>query len=137
MVHSTIQPSPYADGTYKRTSPQVVHSRIIELSRNERRVRREGKRGCSCYGHRLTDLARYCISVAVDYKAKSWSIYPIPGSDTVYVEFHSWPEMGMCNFDEPVKRHKNYWWDERPVPQWMTGDEGGEKDKDGHFDLDA
>jgi len=137
MTQNIIKPGSFTDGTYKRSKNKVVHTRVIELSRGERRAKKRGKRGCSCYGHKLTDLARYCVNVAAEHNAKSWSIYPIISSDAVYVDFHNWPEMGMCNFDEPVVRRKNYWWDERPVPREMTGNERDDSDKDGYFDPEA
>jgi hypothetical protein len=37
----------------------------------------------------------------------------------VYVQFHNWPNMGLCNFDKPVA-DKDYWWDVRPVPEWLA-----------------
>lgn len=137
MATNIISPSPYSEHTYTRHKPKVVYTAIIVLTRAERDARRKGRRGCSCYGSRLVDVARQCVNMASEYNAKSWSIYPVPGTDTVYVEFHNWPEMGMCNFKRPVVQSKNYWWDERPVPGWMTGDVDGEKDKDGYFDMEA
>ena len=137
MTTGIIKPSPFPDGTYKRTQPRVIHTHILQLSDKERKACKEGRRGCSCYGHELRDIARYCVNIGIDYNAKSWSIYPIPGTHSVHVDFHNWPEMGMCNFGEPVARRKNYWWDERPLPNWMTGDERGEEDKDGYFDVEA
>lgn len=132
-----IAPSPYPDGTYKRTAPKIVFTTIITLSRDELKARRRGYRGCSCRGDKLTDIARYCVSMANEHNSKSWSIYPVTGKDEVYVEFHSWPQMGLCNYDQPVVRSKNYWWDDRPQPMWMTGDEYGEEDMDGQFDTEA
>ena len=139
MTTGIIKPSPYSDGAYKRTSPRAICTHIFGLSHNERRARREGRRGCSCFGVRLTDLATRCVSLARECRAKSWSIYPIPYSDSVYVEMHNWPEMGLCNFDEPVKRTKNYWWDLRPVEEYIApGDERAMEDTTkGHFDPDA
>lgn len=138
MAVSTIKPAIYSDGTYKRKSPQIVFTYILQLSRDELKACTEGKRGYSCRGDKLHDVARYCVNIAREHNAKSWSIYPIPGEGAVYIEFHSWPQMGMCNFDEPVVRRKNYWWDERPIPEWMApNDPRAEKDPDGHFDLDA
>lgn len=135
----TIAPGKFADGTYKRKGPQVVRAHVFDLSRNERRARRRGRRGCSCYGHLLTDLAVRCVNSAAECNAKSWSIYPIPGEAAVYVEMHNWPEMGLCNFDEPVKRTKNYWWDLRPIEEYIApGHERAMKDTTaGHFDPEA
>ena len=137
-----IKPSPYPDGSYQRKQPMVVLEAVFNVSRKEHKAIKNGKRGCSCDGSQLADLGQKCVVTArhPEVNAKSWSIYPIPGSDIgipkVVVKFHNWPQMGMCNFKQPVAR-KNYWWDERPLPNWMTGDENGPKDPDGHFDTDA
>ena len=138
MTTSIVQPGTFTDSTYKRSDPRIVHTDIIELSREERRAKGRGRRRCSCFGVYLTDVARRCVNIAAACNAKSWSVYPMPGQDAVYVQFHNWPETGLCNFQEPVKRTKNYWWDVRPVPHWMAPeDKGAMKDTDGHFDPEA
>jgi len=132
-----IAPGTYSDGTYKRTSPKVIDSCIVSLSNSEQKAVRKGRRGCSCNGTELRDLAQYCVNRAADKNAKSWSIYPIPHTRTVLVEFHNWKEMGMCNFEVPVAR-KNYWWDKRPVPDWMSPADGEKTHfKEDPFDPDA
>ena len=76
--------------------------------------------------------------------AKSWSIYPVPnshlGHPKVMVDFHNWPEMGMCNFQTPIA-HKRYWWDVRPLPEWINPNDGMATVDDtkgkGNFDNDA
>ena len=140
MTQSIIKPSPYPDGTYQRTSPRVVKTIILDLSNTESRAVHQGRRSCSCDATELVGLGERCMGVAREVSALSWSIYPLPnthiGVPKVIVEFHNWPEMGMCNFQTPIAQ-KRYWWDVRPVPQWITGDERGEKDKDGQFDVEA
>jgi len=78
--------------------------------------------------------------MAREWNARSWSIYPFPGSligwPKVIIEFHSWPEMGLCNFQKPIGK-KRYWFDVREQPRWMTGEQLDPRDADGHFDHDA
>lgn len=140
MTRGIIKPSPFPDGTYKRKAPKVVASIVLGLSSIEAKAVRKGRRGCSCEAADLTDLGERCMGIAREVGAGSWSIVPIIGSQVgipkVYVKFHNWKEMGMCNFATPIGKAR-YWWDERPVPMWMTGDEQGEVDMDGHFDVEA
>ncbi len=140
MTQGIIKPSPFPDGTYKRKAPRLVGSVILDLSPSEEKAVRKGRRGCSCEAADLTALGERCMGIAREYSALSWSIYPMPdtmvGRPKVYVKFHSWPEMGMCNFKTPIGKPR-YWWDYRPVEQWMTGDESDEEDVDGHFDTEA
>lgn len=140
MTTSIIKPSPYPDGSYQRKQPQIVASIVLGLSKLEEKAVRKGRRGCSCEAADLVALGERCVGIAREVSAKSWSIGPVIGSlvgvPKVYVRFHNWPEMGMCNFKKPIGK-KRYWWDERPLPNWMTGDERGPKDDDGHFDMEA
>ncbi len=141
MTTGVITPSQFTDGSYKRSSPKVVYTVILDLSPDEARSVRSGRRGCSCEAADLTALGERCMAVARDCRALSWSIAPVIGSlvgrPKVYVKFHNWPEMGMCNFTTPIGKPR-YWWDDRPMPHWMApDDEQAEKDEDGHFDLDA
>jgi hypothetical protein len=132
--------SGFHGGSYKRPKPNVVHSVILDVYPEESKAIRQGRRGCSCDGHQLARLGLKCVATARECGAASWSLFPLPGTyigvPKILVEFHNWGEMGMCNFVQPIAR-KRYWWDVRPPPQWMTGDERGEKDKDGYFDKDA
>ena len=118
----------------------MVESITLSLSPSEVKAVRKGRRGCSCEAVDLTALGERCMGIARECKALSWSIYPIIGSQVgvakVYVEFHNWKEMGMCNFKTPIGKPR-YHWDERPMPNWITGDERGPKDEDGHFDVEA
>ena len=133
----TIAQNTYTEG-YKTKGPQSLFAKILGLSHSERRARKRGRRGCSCFGINLTDVARQCVNLAAAHHAKSWGIYPIPGTDTVYVEFYNWPNMGQCNFNEPVKRTKNYWWDLRPIPEYMApSDPMAMKDDSRGFDMEA
>ena len=140
MTTGIIKPSPFPDGSYNRTQPRVIKSVIFDLSTPEAKAVREGRRGCSCEATDLTALGERCMGMAREISALSWSIYPmidtLVGIPKVQVDFHNWPEMGMCNFKKPIGKAR-YWWDERPLPNWITGDERGPKDKDGHFDVEA
>ena len=118
-----IAPGTYSDGTYKRTSPQIIGREYFDLSNSEKAAKQNGKRGCTLAGADMPDIANKCINAATALKAKSWSIWPIPYTNTVLVEFHNWPEMGMCNFDRPVAKTR-YWWDVRPVPDWISPADG-------------
>lgn len=141
MTTGIIAPSKFADGSYKRSPPKVVYAVILDLSPDEARAVRLGKRGCSCEAADLTALGERCMGVARECRALSWSIAPIAGSHIgvpkVYVKFHNWPEMGMCNFTTPIGKPR-FWWDVRPIPHWIAPeDENAAEDKDGHFDMDA
>ncbi len=141
MTTGLIKPSPYPDGTYKRKGPRLMQALIIDLTDDEARAVRKGKRGCSCDASALTALGERCMGAAREAGAGSWSIYPMPetliGIPKVYVKFHSWKEMGLCNFATPIGKLR-YWWDERPLPEWMAPeDASADKDPDGHFDMDA
>ena len=141
MTQSIIKPSPFHDGTYKRRAPRLVATVVIPLSKEEAQAVRKGRRGCSCEAADLTALGERCMGIAREVGAKSWSIVPIVGSQVgvpkVYVKFHSWKEMGMCNFATPIGKSR-YWWDTRPLPHWIAPDDkNAEVDKDGHFDLEA
>ena len=114
---------------------------IMDVHPDEAKAIKRGKRRCSCDARELSRLGRRCGDIALQIGARSWSIYPLPGTQMgvpkVWVDWHSWPEMGMCNFKKPLGK-KRYWWDVRPIPEWMNPkDELAEKDKDGHFDTDA
>ena len=140
MTTGIIKPSPFPDGTYKRKGPRLMRTVILDLSPDEAKAVRKGRRGCSCEAADLAALGERCMGIAREVGSGSWSIYPIIGSQVgtpkVYVKFHNWAEMGLCNFQTPIGKPR-YHWDERPVEQWMIGDEGGEVDRDGHFDMEA
>lgn len=120
---SIILPNKTSDGGYKRTKPSVVEAVIFDVYPEEMQAIRNGKRGCSCDGSELTRLGEKCRAAASETGALSWSIYPLPntyiGVPKVYVEFHNWREMGMCNPGRPVGK-KRYWWDTRAIEQWIA-----------------
>jgi len=81
------------------------------------------------------------MAVARECNALSWSIGPISwshiGVPKVYVQFHNWPESGMCTFKTPIGKAR-YWWDHRPVPEYMDPTNGVEYDSQGgEFDPEA
>ncbi len=135
-----IKPSPFPDGAYTRKQPQVIDTVVLDLSPEEARAVHGGRRGCSCSAADLTTLGEKCMAVARQLKAGSWSIYPMSetllGRPKVAVEFHNWPEMGMCNHKKPIGKER-YWWDIRPLPEWMEPNEGERDTTGGHFDPDA
>lgn len=118
-----IKPSPYPDGTYKRSRPKVVMSMVLDVYPEEAKAIREGKRRCSCEAQQLSRLGEKCANIAREVGAPSWSIYPCPGTEVgvpkVYVEWHSWPKMGLCNHKMPIA-NKRYIWEWTPIPEWIS-----------------
>ena len=138
-MSSIIQPNKYTEG-YKAKRPMKVAQLIFDVYSDEAQAIRRGKRGYSCKGSQLTQLGKKCVRVARDLGAKSWSIYPLVwsrlGWPKVWIEFHNWPGMGLCNFKKPIGKDY-YIWDVVDQPRWLTGDQFDNADVDGNFDLDA
>ena len=111
----------------------------LDLYPEEAKAIRQGRRKCSCDGSQLSRLGRKCAAIAREFGAKSWSLYPLVwsrcGWPKVWAEFHNWPKMGLCDFKKPVGKDY-YIWDVVEQPCYVTGDQFGNKDIDGNFDLD-
>ena len=137
-----IKPSPFTDGAYKRKEPRVVKTIILDLSISEAKAVRKGRRSCSCEAADLTALGERCMAIARECRAMSWGIFPLPnthiGVPKVYVEFHSWPESGMCTFTKPIGKPR-YHWDVRPIPEAIAPDDERAMPDDGKtiFDPEA
>lgn len=137
-----IKSSPYPDGTYKRKEPRVVKQVYLDLSASEAKAVRKGRRNCSCGAADLVGLGERCMGIARECRALSWSVFPVfnshIGVPKVYVEFHSWPESGMCNFRTPIGRPR-YHWDVRPIPEAIAPDDPRAMPDDGKtiFDQEA
>ena len=142
MTTGIIKPSPFPDGTYKRTQPRVVKRIYLDLSTSEMKAVRKGRRNCSCEAADLVGLGERCMAIAREHRALSWSVFPVPethiGVPKVYVEFHSWPESGMCSFAKPIGKPR-YHWDVRPIPEAIAPDDERAMKDDGKtiFDPEA
>ena len=109
---------------------KVLLTLYIDLTNDEIKIVRKGERGCSADLSQLRHLAENAADAAIACEAGSWSIFPVPHSNTTYVEFYNWPKYGLCTLNNIYGKYydpelgtirpKRLWWDVRPIPEWMS-----------------
>jgi hypothetical protein len=126
---------------------ELLDTIFFDLNPDERKIIRKGKRGCSADLSQLKQLCEKCFNAGMKLKAASWSIFPIIGATTVYVEYYNVPNFGLCNSENRYGRYydpdrgevrsKRLWFDERPIPEFVSPSSGqAVKDRTGKYGFD-